>query len=154
MDLRNVSCLTWTSSHHWESDGIRQKPEPLDNWIRWLSSAVQNAHTKRWIAYEHWKQFSAHTKWVVFCIVHCLMLSAMLIYNIELDWIEEYQWVDPPRLWEAVSVKKQDGSLLFFYHVFWLARMVLLLYSCPALRYIGWLKKTHWLLKSYHLNIF
>ena len=22
---------------------------------------------------------------------------------IELDWIEEYQWVDPPRLWEAVS---------------------------------------------------
>ena len=23
--------------------------------------------------------------------------------SIELDWIEEYQWVDPPRLWEAVS---------------------------------------------------
>ena len=25
---------------------------------------------------------------------------------IELDWIEEYQWVDPPRLWEAIWIQK------------------------------------------------
>ena len=30
MDLRNVSCLMSTSGHHWERDGSRQKPEPLD----------------------------------------------------------------------------------------------------------------------------
>ena len=74
MDLRNVSCLTWTSSHHWERDGSRQKPEPLDNWIRCLSSANQNAHPKHWIV------FSAYRKWVVFCIVHCMMQSAMMAY--------------------------------------------------------------------------
>ena len=74
MDLRNVSCLISTSGHHWERDGSRQKPEPLDNWIRCLSSANQNAHPKHWIV------FSAYTKWVVFCIVHCMMQSAMMAY--------------------------------------------------------------------------
>ena len=79
--------------------------------------------------------------------------------GMELDWIEEYQWVDPPRLWEAnsgkgwiqkwshfqpdslfsprpytkVMGKKQDGSLLFLYPTFWWAQMVLVLYSGPAL---------------------
>ena len=81
------------------------------------------------------------------------------VQTIELDWIEEYQWVDPPRIWEAVSGegwiqkcshfqldslfsprpctkvmgKKQDGSPLFLYPAFWLAQMNLLLYSDPAL---------------------
>ena len=74
MDLRNVSCLISTSGHHWERDGSRQKPESLDNWIRCLSSANQNAHPKHWIV------FSAYTKWVVFCIVHCMMQAAMMAY--------------------------------------------------------------------------
>ena len=74
MDLRNSSCLISTSGHHWERDGSRQKPEPLDNWIRCLSSANQKAHHKHWIV------FSAYTKWVVFCIVHCMMQSAMMAY--------------------------------------------------------------------------
>ena len=81
------------------------------------------------------------------------------INSIELYWIDEYHWVDPPRLWEAVSGKgwikkwshfqldslfspspctkvmgkKQDGSLLFLYPAFWLAQADLLLYSGPAL---------------------
>ena len=29
----------------------------------------------------------------------------MTLQIIELDWIEEYQWIDPPRLWEVVSGK-------------------------------------------------
>ena len=79
--------------------------------------------------------------------------------TIELDWIEEYQYVDLSRLLEAVSGKgwdqkwsdfqldslfspkpctkvigeKQDGSLLFLYPAFWLAQMDLFLYSGPAL---------------------
>ena len=52
----------------------RQKTEPLDNWIRCLSSANQKAHHKHWIV------FSAYAKWVVFCIVHCMMQSAMMAY--------------------------------------------------------------------------
>ena len=76
MDLRNVSCLISTSGHHWAwaRDRSRQKPEPLDNWIRWLCSANQNAHPKHWIV------FSAYTKWVVFKIMHCMMQSAMMYY--------------------------------------------------------------------------
>ena len=31
------------------------------------------------------------------------MGSKLLDTALELDWIEEYQWVDPPRLWKAVS---------------------------------------------------
>ena len=39
---------------------------------------------------------------------HCLLSPVTTVvistnHNIELDWIEKYQWVDPPRLWEAVS---------------------------------------------------
>ena len=75
MDLRNVSCLTSTSVHHWQRDRSKQKPEPLDNWIRCLSSANQNAHPKHWIV------LSAYTKSVVFCIVHCMMQSAMMCYH-------------------------------------------------------------------------
>ena len=74
MDLRNVSCLISTSGHHWERDGSRQKPGPLDKWIRCFSSANQNANHKHWIF------FSAYTKWVVFCIVHCMMQAAMMAY--------------------------------------------------------------------------
>ena len=69
--------------------------------------------------------------------------------SIELDWIEEYQWVNPFSLWEAVSGQgciqkwphfqlvplssprpctkvmgeKQDGSLLILYPAFWLAQI-------------------------------
>ena len=74
MDLKNVSCLISTSGHHWERDVSRQKPVPLDLWIRWLCSANQNAHPKHWIV------FSAYTKWVVFFIVHCMKQSAMMAY--------------------------------------------------------------------------
>ena len=84
MDLRNVFCLISTSGNHLERDGSRQKPEPLDNLIRCLSSANQNAHPRHWIF------FSAYTKWVVFCIVHCMMQSAMMAYiNVQciLDWL-------------------------------------------------------------------
>ena len=31
MDLKNASCLISTNGQHWERDGSRQKPEPLDN---------------------------------------------------------------------------------------------------------------------------
>ena len=41
MDLRNILCLISTNGHHWERDGCRQKPEPLDNWICWVSAANQ-----------------------------------------------------------------------------------------------------------------
>ena len=74
MDLRNSSSLISTSGHHWERDGGRQKPEPLDNWICCISSANQKAYHKHWIV------FSAYTKWVVFCIVHCMTQSAMMAY--------------------------------------------------------------------------
>ena len=74
MDLRNVSCLITTSGHHWERDGSWQKPESLDNWICSLSSPYQIAPPKHWIV------FSAYRKWVVFCIEHCMMQSAMMAY--------------------------------------------------------------------------
>ena len=74
MDLRNSSCLISTSGHHRERDGGSQKPESLDNWIRCLFSANQKAHHK------HCTVFSAYTRWVVFCIVHCMMQSAMMAY--------------------------------------------------------------------------
>ena len=57
-----------------ERDGSRHRPLPLDNWIRWLCSANQNAHHKHWIV------FSAYTKWVVFFIVHCMTQAAMMAY--------------------------------------------------------------------------
>ena len=81
-------------------------------------------------------------------------LAYLYTVIIELDWIEEHQWIDPRRLWEAVSRegwiqkwshfrldslfsprpctvtmgKKQDASSYF-----WLAKMVLPFYSGPAL---------------------
>ena len=154
MDLRNVSCLTATSSHHWERDGIRQKPESLDNWICWLCSATPNAHTKHWIAYEHWKQFSAHTKWVVFCIVHCLMLSAMPLYNIELDWKENTNGSIRPIYGRQFQLKSKMAASYFsimssdrpewFY-----SSIQVQLYDIS-----GDSKRTHRILKSYHFNIF
>ena len=97
-----------------------------------------------------------HTTELAMDILYSLQLG---IQNsiIQLDWIQEYQWVDPPWLWEAVSGKgwiqkrshfqldslfsprpctkvlgkKQDGSLLVLYPAFWLAQMDLLLYSVP-----------------------
>ena len=30
MDMRDTSCLITASGHHWEKDGNKQKPEPLD----------------------------------------------------------------------------------------------------------------------------
>ena len=38
MDLRNVSCLISSSSHHWDRNWSRDKLEPLDNCICSLSS--------------------------------------------------------------------------------------------------------------------
>ena len=43
MDLRYVSGLISTSSHHWERDGSRPIPEPFDNWICWLSKYSSQA---------------------------------------------------------------------------------------------------------------
>ena len=63
MDLRNVSCLISTGGHHWQRDESRKKPQPLNNWIRCLSSANQYAHPKHCIV------FSAYKNCVVFCIV-------------------------------------------------------------------------------------
>ena len=44
-------------------------------------------------------------RWTYFGLetFHYLSYCRMNLDTIELDWIEEYQWVDPPRLWEAVS---------------------------------------------------
>ena len=42
----------------------------ISQFLCWLSLANQKAHHKHWL-------FSVLTKWVVFCIVHCIMQSAM-----------------------------------------------------------------------------
>ena len=89
MDLRNLSCLISTSGHHLERDWSRQKPEPLDNWICWLSSANQNAHHKHWIVFSackvggilHCALHHAVSNDVLYmydvqCIMDCLPVSA------------------------------------------------------------------------------
>ena len=96
--------------------------------------------------------------------------------GMELDWIEEYQWIGPPRLWEAnsgkgwiqkwshfqldslfsprpytkVMGKKQDGSLLFLYPTFWWVQKVLVLYSGPALWL--WVIPIHYSYQWYEMN--
>ena len=78
MDLRNVSSLIITSGHHRKNEMNKQTSQPLVNCICCLSSANQKAHHK------HWFVFSAYTKWVVFCIVHYMMQSAMMaLYNVQ-----------------------------------------------------------------------
>ena len=48
-----------------------------------------------------------------------ILLSCELTYSLELDWIEEYQWVNPPRLWKAITRRELNSEVVTF--TTWLA---------------------------------
>ena len=85
MDLRNVSCLLSTSGHHWERDGSRQNPEPLDSWISWLSSAYQNSNDRLVDNSFLPMQFSATNFYLANCFSHYFLFEPFRVSYIKLQ---------------------------------------------------------------------
>ena len=74
--------IDWMHAAHWANDKIRII----------LSGEIEN----NWGVTELWSTIIS----LIPVSTHSSKYNDDLI---ELDWIEEYQWVDPPRLWEAIS---------------------------------------------------